>query len=121
MRAPIMMSSIAGLALCSLKICLASGRRQAPIPTLQRPALEWPRVGPVLLSVLRLRACAVAAFVRTRLLTAQAGRHLAIVDPLLVARLAAKALLGGAGRLDVARLVFRRRCCPRRGSRHPQD
>ena len=41
------------------------------------------------------RACAVAAFVRPRFRTAQCGRHLAIVDALLVARLAAEPLFGG--------------------------
>src|SRR5512132_713369 len=46
------------------------------------------------------RACAVAAFVRPRFRTVLLGRHLAIVHPLLVAGLAAKPLLPGAGRLD---------------------
>ena len=56
-------------------------------------------------SVLSLGACAVAAVVRTRLRTALVEGHLAIVDPLFVARLAAEPLLGGAGRLDVARFA----------------
>jgi hypothetical protein len=41
------------------------------------------------------RACPVGAFVRPRLRTAQSGRYLAIVDALLVARLAAQPLFGG--------------------------
>jgi len=56
-------------------------------------------------SVLYLFACAVAAVVRARLRTALIEGHLAIVDPLFVARLAAEPLLGGAGRLDVARFA----------------
>src|SRR6516162_6963753 len=48
------------------------------------------------------RACAVAAFVRPRFGTAPVEWDLAIVDPLLVARLDAKSLLGSAGRLVVA-------------------
>src|SRR5215469_18014905 len=56
-------------------------------------------------SVLCLGTCAVAAVVRARLRTALVEGHLAIVDPLFVARLAAKPLLGGAGRLDVARFA----------------
>src|SRR6516162_205230 len=56
-------------------------------------------------SVLCLSACAVAAVVRARLRTALVEGHLAIVDPLLVAGLAAEPLLGGAGRLDVARFI----------------
>src|SRR6516162_2269915 len=56
-------------------------------------------------SVLCLGACAVAAVVRARLRTALVEGHLAIVDPLFVARLAAEPLLGGAGRLDVARFA----------------
>ncbi len=47
-------------------------------------------------SVLCLCACAVAAVVRARLRTALIEGHLAIVDPLFVARLAAEPLLGGA-------------------------
>src|SRR5262245_52093205 len=53
----------------------------------------------------RPRARAVATLVRARLRTAQVEWHLAIVDPLLVARLAAEPLLGGASRLDVARFA----------------
>ena len=50
--------------------------------------------------------CAVAAFVRPVLQTAQSGRHLAIVDALLIARLAAEQLFGGSRRLglDLVRL-----------------
>ena len=59
----------------------------------------------MLLSVLRL-GCAIAALVRARFVTAQVAWHLAIVDPLLVARLAAEPLLGGAGRLHVARFAL---------------
>jgi hypothetical protein len=57
------------------------------------------------------RACAVAAFVRPWLRTAQSGRHLAIVDALLVARLAAQPLFGGSRRLglDLVRLAVRAR------------
>src|SRR5262245_56370896 len=47
------------------------------------------------------RVCAVGALVRPRLRTTQVKRHLAIVEPLLVARLAAEPLLPGAGRLNV--------------------
>src|SRR5215475_5792079 len=56
-------------------------------------------------SGLCLGACAVAAVVRARLRTALVEGYLAIVDPLFVARLAAEPLLGGAGRLDVARFI----------------
>jgi hypothetical protein len=52
--------------------------------------------------VLRRRARAVATFGRPRFGTAAVAWDLAIVDPLLVARLDAKALLGSAGRLIVA-------------------
>jgi hypothetical protein len=50
--------------------------------------------------------CAVVAFVRRWLWTAQSGRHLAIVDVLLIARLAAEPLFGGSRRLglDLVRL-----------------
>jgi hypothetical protein len=41
------------------------------------------------------------AFVRPRLRAAQSGRHLAIVDALLVARLAAEPLFGGSRRLGL--------------------
>jgi len=49
---------------------------------------------------------AVVAFVRPWLWAAQSGRHLAIVDALLVARLAAQPLFGGSRRLglDLVRL-----------------
>ena len=56
-------------------------------------------------SVLCLGACAVAAVVRARFRTALVEGHLAIVDSLFVAGLAAEPLLGGAGRLDVARFI----------------
>ena len=56
-------------------------------------------------SVLCLGACAVAAVVRARFRTALVEGHLAIVDALFVARLAAEPLLGDADRLDVARFV----------------
>ena len=56
-------------------------------------------------SVLCLSACAVAAVVRARLRTALIEGHLAIVDPLFVARLAAEPLLAGARRLDIARFA----------------
>src|SRR6516225_10444636 len=57
------------------------------------------------------RACAVAAFVRPRFRTAQCGRHLAIVDALPVAHLAAQPLFGGSRRLglDLFRLAVRAR------------
>src|SRR5215472_11796196 len=57
------------------------------------------------------RACPVAAFVRPWLRTAESGRHLAIVDALFVARLAAEPLLGGSRRLgrDLVRLAVRAR------------
>ena len=55
--------------------------------------------------MLCLGACAVAAVVRARLRTALVEGHLAIVDSLFVAGLAAEPLLGGAGRLDVARFI----------------
>jgi hypothetical protein len=48
------------------------------------------------------RAHTVLAFVRPRFGTAAVAWDLAIVDPLLVARLDAKSLLGSAGRLIVA-------------------
>src|SRR6266446_6026854 len=71
------------------------------------PAVEWPRTLAGTLSVLRLHACAAAAFIRARFRTAQVARHFAIVDPLLVVRLAAEPLLGGADRLDAARFAVR--------------
>src|SRR6516164_6825014 len=57
------------------------------------------------------RTYAVAAFVRPWLRTAQSGRHLAIFDALLVARLAAQPLFGGSRRLglDLVRLAVRAR------------
>jgi hypothetical protein len=61
-------------------------------------------------------ACAVAAFVRPRFRAAQVEWHLAIVDPLLVARLDAESLLGSAGRLVVAPYVLGKRCHIGRGS-----
>src|SRR6266403_1129462 len=65
------------------------------------------------------RACAVAAFVRPRFRTVQVGRHLAIVDPLLVARLAAKPLLRGLGRLDVPSFALSGlSCCMGLRTRH---
>jgi hypothetical protein len=45
--------------------------------------------------------CFVVAFVRPRFGTAPIEWHLAIVDPLLVARLGAELLLPGASRLDL--------------------
>ena len=61
------------------------------------------------------RTYAVVAFVRPWLWTAQSGRHLAIVDALLVARLAAQPLFGGSRRLglDLVRLAV-----PARSQRH---
>jgi len=50
-------------------------------------------------------ACAIAAFVRPRFRTVLLGRHLAIVDPLLVARLDTEPLLRGADHSDVARFA----------------
>ena len=57
-------------------------------------------------------ACAVAAFVRPRFRAAQVEWHLAIVDPLLVARLDAESLLGSAGRLVVAPYAIGKRPDP---------
>jgi len=70
-------------------------------------------------SVLCLCACAVAAVVRARLRTALIEGHLAIVDPLFVARLAAEPLLGGAGRLDAARFAVGTRARRKKSQRHP--
>ena len=47
------------------------------------------------------RTYAVVAFFRPWLWTAQSGRHLAIVDALLIARLAAQPLFGGSRRLGL--------------------
>src|SRR5215831_9385674 len=47
------------------------------------------------------RTYAVVAFLRPWLWTAQSGRHLAIVDALLIARLAAQPLFGGSRRLGL--------------------
>ena len=58
------------------------------------------------------RACAVAAFVRPRFGTALAEWDLAIIDPLLVARLDAESLLGSAGRLVVAPYAIGKRPDP---------
>jgi hypothetical protein len=60
-------------------------------------------------------ACAVAPFIRPRFGTAPVEWHLAIVDPLLVARLDAKSLLGSAGRLVVAPYAVGKRCHARSG------
>ncbi len=70
-------------------------------------------------SVLCLCACAVAAVVRARLRTALIDGHLAIVDPLFVARLAAEPLLGGAGRLDAARFAVGPRAGRKKSQRRP--
>jgi hypothetical protein len=70
-------------------------------------------------SVLCLCACAVAAVVRARLRTALIEGHLAIVNPLFVARLAAEPLLGGAGRLEVARFAVGTRAGHKKSQRHP--
>ena len=70
-------------------------------------------------SVLCLCGCAVAAVVRARLRTALIEGHLAIVDPLFVARLAAEPLLGGAGRLDAARFAVGTRAGRKKSQRHP--
>src|SRR5262249_37318705 len=47
------------------------------------------------------RTYAVVAFVRPWLWTAQSGRHLAIFDASLIARLAAQPLFGGSRRLGL--------------------
>ena len=70
-------------------------------------------------SVLCLGACAVAAVVRARLRTALVEGHLAIVDPLFVARLAAEPLFGGAGRLDVARFAVGSRAGRKKSEQGP--
>jgi hypothetical protein len=66
-------------------------------------------------------AYAVAAFLRPGVRTAQVEWHLAIVDPLLVARLDAEPLLRGAGRLDVARFGVGTRYRTGRSQRHQQE
>src|SRR5262249_9032718 len=65
-----------------------------PLGPSARARVPWSFVAP--------RAHAVLAFVRPRFGTAPVAWDLAIVDPLLVARLDAKSLLGSAGRLVVA-------------------
>ena len=72
-------------------------------------------------SVLCLCGCAVAAVVRARLRTALIEGHLAIVDPLFVARLAAQPFLGGAGRFDAARFAVGTPCRIGRGQRHKKE
>jgi hypothetical protein len=52
-------------------------------------------------SFVAARTYAVVAFVRPWLWTAQSGRHLAIFDALLIARLAAQPLFGGSRRLGL--------------------
>src|SRR5262249_9816722 len=94
--------------------CFMSGRSRANERTFETPPVDWPRFGLVALSVLRLHACAVAACVRAGFRTAQVAWHLAIVDPLLVARLGAEPLLGGADRL-VAYFAVGTRCRVGRG------
>jgi hypothetical protein len=64
-----------------------------PLRPSSRTRVPWSFVGP--------RTCLVIAFVRPRFGTAPIEWHLAIVDPLLVARLGAEPLLPGASRLDV--------------------
>jgi hypothetical protein len=70
-------------------------------------------------SVLCLCACAVATVVRARLRTALIEGHLAIVNPLFVARLAAEPLLGGAGRLEDARFAIGMRAGRKKSQRRP--
>jgi hypothetical protein len=65
-----------------------------PLGPSARARVPWSFVAP--------RAHTVLAFVRPRFGTAAVAWDLAIVDPLLVARLDAKSLLGSAGRLIVA-------------------
>src|SRR5262249_59424035 len=97
------------------------GRRRGTKWTLAAPAVERPEPWPVFFSVLRLHACAVVAFVRARFRTAQVGWHFAIVDPLLVARLAAEPLLGGAGWLGLARFAVGTRHRNGRCQRHQHE
>ena len=52
-----------------------------------------------------------AAFVRPRFRTVQVGRHLAIIDPLFVARFAAEPLLRGTDRLEVTGFAVAGLCC----------
>jgi hypothetical protein len=79
------------------------------------------RLGPTLLSARRAGAYAVLTSVWPRLRTAQGGRHLAIVDPLFVARLAAQPFLGGAGRFDAARFAVGTPCRIGRGQRDKKE
>src|SRR6516165_4663203 len=65
-----------------------------PLGPSARAGVPWSFVAP--------RTHTVLAFVRPRFGTAPVAWDLAIVDPLLVARLDAKSLLGSAGRLIVA-------------------
>ena len=65
-----------------------------PLGSSARARVPWSFVAP--------RAHTVLAFVRPRFGTVAVAWDLAIVDPLLVARLDAKSLLGSAGRLIVA-------------------
>ena len=65
-----------------------------PLGPSARARVPWSFVAP--------RAHTVLAFVRPRFGTGPVEWDLAIVDPLLVARLNAKLLLGSAGRLVVA-------------------
>src|SRR5262245_5209507 len=73
------------------------------------------------------RIDAVAALIRPWLRTAQIERHLAVVDALLVARLAAEPLLAGAGctTLDLLVLAGAARACvcggQHRHERHRHD
>src|SRR5215813_11631079 len=91
----------------------ATGRRTAPA----RVAARW--LGAA--SVLRLRACTVPTFVRTRFRAAQVEWHLAIVHSLLVARLAAEPLLSGAHWLGMARFALGTRCRTWRCHRRQQE
>jgi hypothetical protein len=72
-------------------------------------------------SVLRLRACSIPTFVRTRFRAAQVEWHLAIVHSLLVARLAAEPLLTGADWLDMTRFALGTRCRTWRCQRRQQE
>src|SRR5262249_32949252 len=104
-----------------IEACSVGGRRRGTKWTLAARAVEGPEPWPVFFSVLRLHACAVVAFVRARFRTAQVGWHFAIVDPLLVARLAAEPLLGGAGWLGLARFAVGTRHRNGRCQRHQQE
>ena|SRR5215831_1901575 len=79
------------------------------------------RLGPTLPSARRAGAYAVPTSVWPRLRTAQGGRHLAIVDSLFVASLAAQPFLGGAGRFDAARFAVGTPCRIGRGQRHKKE